>query len=253
MDKSYSPLVSIITVVFNTEQTIERTIQSVLSQSYKNIEYIIIDGGSNDGTVEILKKHSDSLAYWHSAPDQGIYDAWNKGLEKAKGDWIAFLGGDDEYYPDAVQKYIEHLVKLNDKQLDFISSKSELVDAQGNIFRVIGQPWNWVDFRRYMNSAHVGSLHSRFFFNQYGNYNLKYKIVGDYEILLRAGSQLRTSFINIVTVKMMIGGVSNNDTKSLKEAYLAKINNNARTNFQARIDLLVAYAKFYFRKWFLIS
>jgi glycosyltransferase involved in cell wall biosynthesis len=251
MDKAYSPTISVITAVFNAERTIGRTIQSVLSQSYKNIEYIIIDGGSTDGTVEILKKYSDSVDYWHSKPDQGIYDAWNEGLKKASGDWIAFLGGDDEFYPDAIQNYIEQLAKINYEQIDFISSKTQLVDSEGNMFRVIGKAWTWANFRRYMNVAHVGSLHSRDFFNRYGNYNLQFKIVGDYEMLLRARDQLRTSFINTVTVKMQVGGASNNDTRSLGEAYLAKITNDARTVFRARVELIVGYSKFYFRKWFL--
>ena len=93
-----SPRISIITVVYNGASTLEQTILSVLKQTYSRIEYIIIDGGSKDGTVDIIKKYQDRIAYWVSEPDEGIYDAMNKGIRHASGDWIYFLGADDILY-----------------------------------------------------------------------------------------------------------------------------------------------------------
>ena len=84
--------ISIVTVVYNGASTLEQTILSVLGQTYPHIEYIIIDGGSKDGTVDIIKKYQDRIAYWVSEPDEGIYDAMNKGIRHASGDWIYFLG-----------------------------------------------------------------------------------------------------------------------------------------------------------------
>ena len=89
------PLVTIITVVFNGEKHLEQTIQSVINQTYDNVEYIVIDGGSTDGTVDIIRKYEEKIDYWVSEPDNGIYDAMNKALTIAKGDWILFLGSDD--------------------------------------------------------------------------------------------------------------------------------------------------------------
>jgi glycosyltransferase involved in cell wall biosynthesis len=89
------PLISVITVVFNAENSVEKTIQSVVAQDYGHIEYIIIDGGSTDNTVAIIKQYADKIAFWISEPDKGIYDAMNKGIDKAKGDWIYFLGAGD--------------------------------------------------------------------------------------------------------------------------------------------------------------
>ena len=86
------PLVSIITVVYNGHRTLEETIQSVVNQNYPNIEYLIIDGGSTDGTMEILKKYDDTIDYWISEPDKGVYHAMNKGIEIAQGEWLYFLG-----------------------------------------------------------------------------------------------------------------------------------------------------------------
>jgi glycosyltransferase involved in cell wall biosynthesis len=93
-----TPLISIVTVVYNGASTLEQTILSVINQTYKNIEYIIIDGGSTDGTIDIIKKYEKHLAYWVSEPDEGIYDAMNKGIDKATGEWINFLGSDDVIY-----------------------------------------------------------------------------------------------------------------------------------------------------------
>lgn len=101
MNKNPAPLVSIVTVVFNAEAYIKKTIESVLAQSYRNIDYIIIDGGSNDKTIEIVKSFGDRLT-WISEKDNGIYDAMNKGLKLAKGEWINFLNGGDYFYDHLV-------------------------------------------------------------------------------------------------------------------------------------------------------
>src|SRR5687768_15692501 len=98
------PLVSIITIVFNGQKSIERAINSVLGQTYPNIEYIIIDGGSTDGTIDIIKKYQHKIAFWKSEPDNGIADAFNKGLSCAKGNIIGFVNADDWYNPDTISK-----------------------------------------------------------------------------------------------------------------------------------------------------
>lgn len=99
------PLISVVTVVYNAVAAIENTMQSVLEQTYNNVEYIVIDGGSTDGTVEVIKKYSSRLAYWVSEPDKGIYDAMNKGIRKAHGEWINFMNAGDSFYaPDVLSK-----------------------------------------------------------------------------------------------------------------------------------------------------
>lgn len=104
------PLVSIITVVYNSVRFLEATIQSVLGQNYDNIEYIIIDGDSYDGTLEIIKKYEDKIAYWQSEPDQGIYDAMNKGLSLAAGTWINFMNAGDRFYsPEVVKNFVNEI------------------------------------------------------------------------------------------------------------------------------------------------
>lgn len=105
--------ISVITVSFNAAKTIEASIRSVIAQTYSNVEYIIIDGGSTDGTVDIIKKYADRLAYWVSEPDKGIYDAMNKGVAAATGDYVYFLGADDILMPDAFSKMLASLTDIS--------------------------------------------------------------------------------------------------------------------------------------------
>lgn len=104
---SGKPVISIITVVFNGAGHLEQAIRSVADQAYQNIEYIVIDGGSTDGTLNIIRKYEDSISYWLSEADTGIYDAMNKGLDKATGEWLYFLGADDMLYsPHTIEKFV---------------------------------------------------------------------------------------------------------------------------------------------------
>jgi glycosyltransferase involved in cell wall biosynthesis len=106
-----NPLISVITVVYNGASTLEQTILSVINQTYKNIEYIIIDGGSTDGTVDIIKKYEKHLAYWVSEPDNGIYDAMNKGIDKATGEWLNFMNSGDCFYDKNILEDINFFIE----------------------------------------------------------------------------------------------------------------------------------------------
>src|SRR3984885_5071370 len=162
------PLVSVITAVFNGHEHIAACIESVLRQDYPNVEHIILDGGSTDDTVMILRHYDDQIAFWKSEPDKGVYDAWNKGLEVASGEWIAFLGADDIYLPGAISTYVE-LARLNPKA-DFLSSRARLYHETG-YSPIFGGEWEWPCFARSMSTIHVGTMHRRSLFAQFGQFD----------------------------------------------------------------------------------
>ncbi len=234
------PLISVVTVVLNSDTTLEKSIDSVISQKNEaNIEYIIIDGGSKDRSVSIINSYSDSIDYWVSEPDTGIYNAWNKGLARAKGDYIAFLGADDFYYPGALKAYSEY-IQAN-PNVEYVSSKVRYV---GMSRRIIGKPYVWDEFRRRMTVAHVGSLHKRSLYHQFGIYDETLKIAGDYEFLLRAGMDLKVGYINFISAEMDGGGVSTRLAYNvLKETLGIKIRYKCCSKPVALLDWYIAVLK----------
>ncbi|MEK6780170.1 MAG: glycosyltransferase family 2 protein [Bacteroidota bacterium] len=236
------PLISVITAVYNCKNTIERTIISIITQNCTEFEYIIVDGGSTDGTLDILRKYQNRISILISEPDNGIYNAWNKGVKVASGEWICFIGSGDSLYPDTLLKYQRYIL-LNGGCM-YISSKVNL-QKNGNIVRVIGQPWIWPKFLRYMTVAHVGSMHHKSLFEQYGLFDESYKITGDYEFLLRPGKNLSAGFFPEITVEMELGGISNLSKSVFKETFRAKTETGKKSLLSAKIEDWVAKFKFY--------
>jgi glycosyltransferase involved in cell wall biosynthesis len=228
------PFISIVTSTFNCVNSIEATIISVLSQSSDYIEHIIIDGGSNDGTVEIIKKYSDQISYWISEKDNGIYDAWNKGILKSKGSFISFLGAGDLLCSNYTKLFVDKIIYNNN--IDFISSKMIIDNKRKSIY---GFSWNWNSFRKSMNVVHPGAVHNKKLYNKYGMYDVKYKIAGDYEFLLRIGNQLKSDFIIEPTVVFGLDGISSNRKIQLaKEVRIAKIDNKARNFIMINFEFI---------------
>ncbi len=243
------PLVSIITASFNASEYLQRTIKSIRDLSYSNIEWIVVDGASKDGTVEIMRQNDDVIDYWISEADSGIYDAWNKGVALARGEWIAFLGCDDAYYPDAIERYVRFMLANKDKQFDYISSRVELVNARQEFIQIIGRMWSWPKFLTKMVVAHVGSLHHQSLYERYGLYNTTYKSAADYELLLRARHSLRAGFVDEVTAKMQFGGLSNDFLPALAEAKRAKHDTGGRASVLCDLDNAVDVTKIILKRF----
>lgn len=245
--KSYpdKPLISIITVVYNGAKYLEDTILSVLNQTYDNVEYIIIDGASTDGTLDIIRKYEHAIDYWISEKDKGIYDAWNKGVIISAGDWIGFLGADDLYLPDALQQYIERINLV--KEIEYISARNILCNDNLDPIRTIGSRWDYKIFSNFMNIAHVGSLHHKTLFERYGLYDTSFKICGDYELLLRPASTLKAEYLELITCYMRNGGISNHSLAPLKEAHKAKIL-HGKQPIIAYLQMYLAIIKQYIRQ-----
>lgn len=238
------PSISIIIATYNDATTLPLAIQSILAQNAIGVEIIVIDGASSDGTSQLLKSYGKKISAWISEPDKGIYDAWNKGLELAQGEWIAFLGSDDILCPMAIHKY-RRFIKCN-PGLNYISSRVRLKCTDGSM-RIIGGAWHWSIFRRHMNVAHVGSLHRRALFRMYGNFDSRLKVCGDYDFLLRVGEQLRSGFVNQVLVEMSAGGVSNSSPFVILETMLVKLRSGSVGYLQAFFDFAESLFKWSFR------
>ena len=205
---------SVIISTLNCGPRLDQALQSVVNQDFGGqYEIIVIDGGSNDCTLDVISKYRDSIAYFVSEPDFGIYDAWNKGIEASCFDWILFLGSDDALSPLALHTYDSYLRNCS-SSTDYVSGKVFLREPSGK-GRVIGRPWIWNEFKHFMKVAHVSSIHSRKLFQRYGFFSLNYSVCADYEFLLRPGNSLCTGFIDEVLAIMSSGGVSQSSIKPL--------------------------------------
>lgn len=230
---------SIIIATYNAENVLPVTLNSLREQTYKNFELIIIDGNSKDSTNNIITSNQDIVTLWLSEPDNGIYDAWNKGIKIAKGEWICFIGAGDVLAKDALEKYRDFILKLQDN-VDYISAKVART-TENNIYTSdLGEPYIWKNFKKKMNVAHVGSLHNKNLFKEIGLYNTEYKIAADYELLLRKKDKLKAAFMNYIIGTMPIGGISFS-VKALKEAAKAKKKTGHISIFSISYHYIIEY------------
>lgn len=218
--------ISIITIAFNSEETIEDTIKSVIAQDYKDVEYIIIDGGSTDDTLQIVEKYKDKIAKVVSEPDKGIYDAMNKGVRASTGELVGILNSDDFYASETVLSEI--VQAIGDK--DSIYADLVYVDRE-NIEKVV-RYWKAGEYKEDCFFKGWMPPHPTFFlrkrlYDKYGDYNLKLKSAADYELMLRMlhKHKISVAYLPKVITKMRVGGQSNvtlkNRLKANKEDRMA--------------------------------
>jgi len=197
--------ISIITVVFNDKLGLENTIQSVLSQSYKNIEYIIIDGGSTDGTLDIIKKYEDRIDYWVSEKDKGIYDAMNKGIDVASGEWINFMNAGDGFYSNDI---LEKLFSSNNIKEDIVFGKSISYYKKDEVLRYENfetEKLNWY----YSKTPNHQSIFIRKKIYKNIKYDLCYKYYADTVYLREVFNKSSYYESNQIINKFELGGKSN--------------------------------------------
>ncbi|WP_432712682.1 glycosyltransferase family 2 protein [Pedobacter sp.] len=219
MNKDTSlPLVTIITVAYNSVSTIEQTIVSVINQSYKNIEYIIIDGGSTDGTVDIIKKYAEHIDFWVSEKDSGIYYAMNKGLNKANGFLVGILNSDDWYEPNA----IEHVVKnyQDNPTTEVIHGLLRFIGSNGLADSIVGH------YSNFLNSGmieHPTCFIRKELYDKVGPFNIDYKSAADYEWMLRArNNNAKFLFVPEVLTNFRRGGMSDSTIGFSEELLIKK-------------------------------
>ncbi len=173
------PLITIITAVLNNKKYLEECLLSLHKQRYDNYEHIIIDGGSNDGTLDIIKKYEDKVDYWCSSKDKGIYDAFNNGMKLARGEYIGFLNSDDTYENNALEFLIKYVKKYPEKDFIFGAVNKHWGTLYGYKPRKIY--WSW----GFYSSHSTGFFIKRKSAKKVGLYNLKYKYSSDYDYFFR--------------------------------------------------------------------
>ncbi|SMO60641.1 glycosyltransferase family 2 protein [Solitalea koreensis] len=212
------PVLSVITIVYNGADLIARTMKSVLSQTYSNIEYIIVDGASTDNTLDLIKKQEAQIALWVSEKDKGIYDAMNKGLELATGDYILYMNAGDQFFAnDTVEK-----IFAKDPKADIYYGDTLIVDDEGNSLgpRRLRPPQqlNWKSFRYGMLVCHQSFVVRR---SLAPAYDLHYKIAADIDWCINCLKDAKT-IINteIFIARYLSGGASwQNQKQALKERF----------------------------------
>ena len=246
---------SIITVSLNSVNTIEKTIQSIISQDYTNVEYIVIDGDSNDGTIDIVKKYSDYVAYYHSEKDNGIYDAMNKGISVATGEIVGILNSDD-FYPNSF--ILSNVIKTFKKyQCDAVYG--DLVYVKADDITKIKRYWKAGDYNTKKIKNGWMLPHPTFFvkrevYKKHGLYDTELKSAADYKMILNLiyKQNIIVYYIPMILVNMRLGGESNrsliNRIRANKEDSLAWTKNQLNKPLFIRIKKPLQKLKQFFLK-----
>ncbi|QXP69084.1 glycosyltransferase [Polaribacter sp. R2A056_3_33] len=229
--------ISIITVCYNSAKTIEKTFKSVQSQTYNNIEYIVVDGGSKDTTLDIVQKYKELVSQSVSEPDKGLYDAMNKGIKMATGDLVGILNSDDIFTDDHVLENIANF-HLQNKEIDASVGNILQFNEEGKTVRKYSaKNWNPEKLKIGFMPAHPAIFFKRDLFKKYGLYHLDFTIGADYELITRFFLQHKITwkFSDITTTSMLIGGVSSSGFSSYqlisKEIKKALTRNNIKFSY----------------------
>lgn len=212
------PLISIITVCYNSAQTIGASLQSVATQCYEHVEHVIVDGGSTDGTVEVVKDWPHHTIRLLSEPDDGIYDAMNKGLALATGDIVGFLHSDDLYTNEETLSRVAQA--FDDPAVDAVYG--DLVYVRKEDTNAVVRYWEAGAFDRARFSSGWMPPHPTVFvrnsiYRRLGGFDKRYRIAADYDLILRffARNSLHFAYIPEVLIKMRVGGISNRSLKTV--------------------------------------
>jgi len=204
-----APKISIVIATFNADATLERCLDSIREQTYRNYEVLVADGVSIDRTLEILRKRASELTLVISKKDRGIYDAWNKVVPRATGEWIFFLGSDDTLWDrDTLAKVAPTLETAVE---NVVYGKVAILLPDGEILNFEGEPWEKIGwkFRHEMTIPHQGTFQRRSLFETHGLFDPSFRICGDYDFLLRELKDHPAKFVpGLIVAKMAFGGVS---------------------------------------------
>jgi len=209
---SKHPLFTVVTAVFNGAERLESTIRSVLSQRYADVQHIIIDGGSTDGTLDILHKYDNSIDYWVSEADKGVYDAFNKACRLVTGEWTIFLGAGDLFYDDDVLTSMSEVVRDVISETEIVYGKVSLTNSAEMPIETLNLPWNQMSGRwscgRPMVPHHQGVFHRHSILSVDVPFDITFRIAADSKLLYSSIQRTQPVFSNIIVASASIGGVS---------------------------------------------
>jgi len=214
-----TPKISIVTISFNAEKDIKKTIKSVVNQTYSNIEYIVIDGKSTDGTIDVIKKHENKISKWSTEPDEGLYDAMNKGIKNATGDYIIFMNAGDIFHEN---KTLSKIFDTKENLQDIYYGETIIVDDNNkNIgMRRLSAPekLNWKSFKRGMRISHQAFIAKMELVELY---DLQYKFSADFDWCIKIMKKTtKIKNTNLIICRYLDGGLTkHNLVPSLKERY----------------------------------
>jgi glycosyltransferase involved in cell wall biosynthesis len=207
------PLVSVVTIAKNCVQSLDRTIRSVAGQSFRNHDYAVIDGGSSDTSLDVIKANEKAITVWVSEPDHGIADAFNKGILRTRGKWIIFMNAGDCFVDSGVLAILSETLSKSDS-FDIVHGEVRQIDKDGVCVRTVGGPLNRRKFNFHMAIPHQAIFHNRDFFNCCGLFDESYKIAMDYELLTRK-KNLRALYVAVPVASTELGGVSQQNYRKL--------------------------------------
>ena len=246
------PLISVITVSYNSVDYIEDCIKSVVSQNFDNYEYVLIDGKSTDGTAEIINRYNKSLAYWHSRPDRGLSHAFNLGVENSSGKWLLFLNSDDYLASSSVLSEMSYYLK-NNSDADVVFGKIMFASREKNpkiMSGPLGKPFSRREFFLKDTILHPSAFTSRRYFKKAGLFNEDFAIAMDYEHYLRGGVSLKVVREPLVISHMRMGGISKRKIlTTYNEWRKAHLKNKTAPKFIINIVYLGLISKSIIDKW----
>lgn len=222
MHTHLNPTFSIITVTYNAAATLEDTIQSVIAQTYHHIEYILIDGGSKDNTLNIINQYRDHISRVISEPDKGLYDAMNKGMQLATGDYLCFLNAGDSFHEDNTLQQMVHSLRNESQLPDILYGETALVNKEGHFIRMrrLSAPkiLTWQSFRHGMLVCHQAFFARRILAEPY---DLKYRFSADFDWCIRILKKSQTTHnTNLTLIDYLNEGMTTqNHQASLRERF----------------------------------
>lgn len=237
-------LISIIIANFNNTKDLDKTLLNISNQNISTkIEVIIVDNLSKDKIILCINKYKNLISKFIYEKDNGIYDAWNKGLNFSKGKFVIFLGSGDKFTSLGLRILLHQISK--NPLLDWVTSRAFLYNKQDKI-KIIGKKYFYKSFKKNMETVHCGSIMKKSFIKKNNNFDTKWKIVADYDLILRSKNKIKTKFVNSVCVLMLDGGIS--------QSYLAlwekfnMLNKNFPKNYLSNLFRLFKNIFFYFIK-----